>query len=245
MVTSYDSWSAALAARSSIDCLLVGDSAAMVMHGLRDTTQADAQMIALHTRAVRRGAPDAFVISDMPFLSCRKGLHHAMDTVEVLMKAGADAVKIEGLAGQQEIIGHIIESGVPVMGHLGLTPQSVHILGGYKVQGRTDDAGEAVRADARSLQEIGCFSLVVECVPARLAEMMADELTIPVIGIGAGAAVDGQVLVLQDLLGMSVGHTPKFVRKQIAGAELIIEALNTYVQETKTREFPSEKESYA
>ncbi len=245
MVTSYDSWSAALAARSSIDCLLVGDSAAMVMHGLRDTTQADAQMIALHTRAVRRGAPDAFVISDMPFLSCRKGLHHAMDTVEVLMKAGADAVKIEGLAGQQEIIGHIIESGVPVMGHLGLTPQSVHLLGGYKVQGRTDEAGEAVRADARSLQEIGCFSLVVECVPARLAEMMADELTIPVIGIGAGAAVDGQVLVLQDLLGMSVGHTPKFVRKQIAGAELIIEALNTYVQETKTREFPSEKESYA
>ncbi len=245
MVTSYDSWSASLAAQSSIDCLLVGDSAAMVMHGLRDTTQADAEMIALHTRAVRRGAPDAFIISDMPFLSCRKGLHHAMDTVEVLMKAGCDAVKIEGLAGQEEIIAHIIQSGVPVMGHLGLMPQSVHLLGGYKVQGKTDDAGETIRADAQTLQEIGCFALVVECVPAQLAKQIADKLTIPVIGIGAGADVDGQVLVLQDLLGMSTGHIPKFVRTYIAGAELIIEALNTYAEGTKTRAFPSAKESYS
>ncbi len=244
MVTSYDSWSAALAARSEVDCLLVGDSASMVMHGLRDTTQADAQMIALHTMAVRRGAPDAFIVSDMPFLSCRKGLHHAMDEVEVLMKAGGDAVKIEGLAGQEEIIGHIIQSGVPVMGHLGLTPQSVHLFGGYKVQGRTEDAGEAIRADARTLQEIGCFALVLECVPAKLAKQIADELTIPVIGIGAGADVDGQVLVMQDLLGMSTGHIPKFVRKYLAGAELIVEALNSYAQGTKTRDFPSEKESY-
>ncbi len=244
MVTCYDSWSAALIAQSSVDCMLVGDSAAMVMHGFTDTVQADTDMIALHIRAVRRGAPDSFLIGDMPFLSCRKGLYHAMDCTEKLMKSGADAVKIEGAAGHEKIISHIVQSGVPVMGHLGLTPQSVHLLGGYRVQGKTEADGEIIAGQAHRLQELGCFALVLECVPAALAQRISAELEIPVIGIGAGAGTDGQVLVLHDLLGLSGGHKPKFVREFMPGSSLVTEALQKYAEQTKSGEFPLDKESY-
>ncbi len=244
MVTSYDSWSAALIERSSIDTILVGDSLAMVMHGDTTTLLADSQMMAMHVRAVRRGAPNSFIIGDMPFLSYRKGLLPAMETVELLMRSGANAVKLEGVDGHEDIIEHIIRSGVPVMGHLGLTPQSVHQFGGYRVQGKGDEDQSRIIEQAKRLEELGCFSIVLECIPSDLGRRITEELTIPTIGIGAGNQVDGQVLVLQDLLGLSGERPPKFVKQYLDGSSLIIDALNQYDHESKDRTFPTAKESY-
>src|SRR6201993_2102349 len=192
MVTCYDYSSARAIAESNIDCILVGDSVAMVMHGHPTTLSATTAMIALHTTAVARGAPTKFIVADLPFLSYRKGLKDAMDSVQELMSAGARAVKLEGVRGHTEIVRHIVESGVPVMGHLGLTPQSVNLLGGMKVQARTDAAGEILRSDARALEQAGCFALVLECVPSASARAVTKLLKIPTIGIGAGVSVDGQ-----------------------------------------------------
>ncbi len=244
MVTSYDSWSAALIERSSVDTILVGDSLAMVMHGDDTTILADTQMMAMHVRAVRRGAPKGFIIGDMPFLSYRKGLTQAMETVEVLMRAGANAVKLEGVSGHEEIISHIVGSGVPVMGHLGLTPQSVHQFGGFRVQGKKSGDQQRIMEEALKLQELGCFSVVLECIPASLGQEITEALRIPTIGIGAGSMVDGQVLVLHDMLGLIEAEPPKFVRQYMDGASLMIDALNRYDQESKERVFPSKKESY-
>ncbi len=244
MITSYDSWSAALIERSSVDTILVGDSLAMVMHGDSSTLLADAQMMAMHVRAVRRGAPKSFIIGDMPFLSYRKGLLPAMETVEMLMRSGANAIKLEGVTGHEDIIEHIIGSGVPVMGHLGLTPQSVNQFGGYRVQGKSDKDQTRILEQAKRLEELGCFSVVLECIPSELGKRITEELTIPTIGIGAGSFVDGQVLVLHDLLGLSEATPPKFVKQYLQGASLIIDALDQYDHESKERTFPSEKESY-
>lgn len=244
MVTCYDHTFAALLNDSPVDCLLVGDSAAMVMHGHDSTIAADLQMISTHTKAVRSGAPDAFIIADMPFLSYRKGVPRALDAVEELMKAGASAVKLEGLAGHEQVIEHIVSSGVPVMGHLGLTPQSVHAMGGYRVQARGEEGTGELLAAALLLQELGCFSLVLECVPAAAAAEVSRQLEIPVIGIGAGADTDGQVLVLQDLLGMSPGKIPRFVREFLPGRELIAQALRRFTEEVSARTFPGDEESY-
>lgn len=244
MLTCYDYWSARLLEQTGVDALLVGDSAAMVMHGYPDTTAADTQMMVYHVQAVRRGAPESFIIADMPFLSCRKGIPAAIEQVDTLIKAGANAVKIESLAGQEEVIEAIVLAGVPVMGHLGLTPQAVNQLGGYRVQGRNETAGNAIISDARRLEELGCFSLVLECVPASLAAETAGELDIPVIGIGAGAQVDGQVLVLHDMLGLVGGHTPKFVRSFLSGSELVTKAVSDFIEATREGSFPSKNESY-
>lgn len=244
MVTCYDSWSAALIAQTGIDCILVGDSLSMVMQGHDSTLYATPEHIAYHIAAVRRGAPNAFIIGDLPFLSYRKTLERTMEAVDLCIKAGANAVKLEGCRGNEHTISHIVDSGVPVMGHLGLTPQSVHALGGYKVQGKTEEAGEQIFQEALRLEKAGCFSLVLECVPAELAGEITRELHIPVIGIGAGPATDGQVLVLQDLLGVTPGKKPKFVRQFLSGADLIIEALSAYHNEVTAKTFPSKKESY-
>lgn len=244
MVTCYDHAFAALLNDSPVDCLLVGDSAAMVMHGHDSTIAADLQMMSSHTKAVRSGAPDAFIIADMPFLSYRKGVPRALDAVEELMKAGASAVKLEGLTGHEQVIEHIVSSGVPVMGHLGLTPQSVHAMGGYRVQARGAEAAGHLLEAALRLQELGCFSLVLECVPAAAAAEVSRQLEIPVIGIGAGADTDGQVLVLQDLLGMSPGKKPRFVREFLPGRELIGQALRRFTEEVAERTFPGDEESY-
>ena len=165
--------------------------------------------MALHTAAVRRGAPTRFLIGDMPFLSFRKGVPAALDAVAALMRAGAQAVKVEGVAGHEDVITAIIGSGVPVMGHLGLTPQSVNALAGFRVQGRSEDDAARILREAKRLEELGCFSLVLECVPSALAARITRSLSIPTIGIGAGIDCDGQVLVLQDLLGLSNGHPPE------------------------------------
>lgn len=244
MVTAYDYWTAKIVNKSKVDCILVGDSLAMVMHGFPSTLQATVEMMALHTAAVVRGAPDKFIISDMPFLSYRKDLKTSMDAVEKLMQTGAQALKLEGVDGHSEIIKHIVQSGVPVMGHLGLTPQSVHQLGGFRVQGRDSDAAKNLMKQALDLQDLGCFSLVLECVPAALAEEITKTLHIPTIGIGAGVKTDGQVLVLQDLLGGQKDFRPKFLRTYLESSDSIEKALTAYDEDVKKGSFPGEKESY-
>lgn len=244
MVTCYDHWTAFIINNTDIDCLLVGDSLAMVVHGHPSTIPVDTELMALHTRAVRKGAPDKFIITDMPFLSHRKGLVSAMESVEIIMKSGANGVKIEGVEGHEDIIKHIIESGIPVMGHIGLTPQSFNQLGGFKVQNKTEDSVKQLINQGKRLEKAGCFSIVAECIPSNAGSKLSESLNIPVIGIGAGNGTDGQVLVLQDLLGITTGYVPKFVRKFIDGTKLISEALNTYDKAVKVRSFPNEKESY-
>jgi 3-methyl-2-oxobutanoate hydroxymethyltransferase len=245
MVTAYDSWSARLVADSDVDAILVGDSAAMVMHGHSTTVGATIGMLSLHTEAVAREANKKFVVADMPFLSYRKGIAAAVRAAGSLLRAGAHAVKLEGVAGHERVIRHIVESGIPVMGHVGLTPQFVHALGGYRVQGRDASDGERILAQAHRLEELGCFAVVLECVPASLAHHITTELAIPTIGIGAGPCTDGQVLVLHDLLGVGGEHTPRFVRRYADVGAIVGEALNRYNADVKGGAFPSTDESYA
>lgn len=245
MLTCYDYWSARLLNDSPVDCILVGDSGAMVMHGYPDTVAATNELMALHTRAVKLGAPDRFVIGDMPFLSFRGSLDRAMDCVMQLMRAGAQAVKLEGAAGHLELVKHLTESGVPVMGHLGLTPQSVHAFGGFKVQAREAKAQEKLKRDAQDLQEAGCFALVLECVPSEIAREVTELLDIPTIGIGAGPHCDGQVLVLQDMLGAQTHFKPKFVRHFADLAGTIKQAVHQFSQDVQSGAFPTPQESYA
>ena len=245
MVTAYDAWSARLVARSRVDAVLVGDSAAMVMHGHSTTLPATVELMATHTRAVARAIDGKLLITDLPFLSFRKGVSSAMDAVGSLMASGAQAVKLEGVDGHEDVIRHIVGSGVPVMGHVGLTPQSVNQFGGFKVQGRSDAAAENLLHQARLLEELGCFSIVLECVPADVATRVTAALTLPTIGIGAGAGTDGQVLVLQDLWGVDRSHTPRFVRHYVDGQTVLTDALNRFDADVKDATFPAPEESYS
>lgn len=243
MVTCYDFWSAQIINKTDVDCVLVGDSLAMVMHGFDSTVHATIDMMAMHVAAVRRGAPDKFIVGDMPFLSCSKGLEVAMDGVQALMQAGANSVKVEGDTHQIPVIRHIVEAGVPVMGHIGLTPQSIHGLGGHKVQGRGVKAEGLVTA-AAELAEAGCFAIVLECVPAELAACISRKVNVPTIGIGAGPHADGQVLVLQDLLGANPDFKPKFLRTYADSHGVVGDAVNRFHAEVVAQEFPSARESY-
>jgi 3-methyl-2-oxobutanoate hydroxymethyltransferase len=245
LVTAYDAWSARLVSRSNVDAILVGDSAAMVMHGEPTTLTATVSLMAMHTRAVARAAGGKFLIADLPFLSFRKGIPAAMRAVGALVASGAHAVKLEGVDGHEDVIAHIIGSGIPVMGHLGLTPQSVNRFGGFRVQGRSDRDSAALLRQAHALEELGCFAVVLECVPAALAARMTAELTIPTIGIGAGCATDGQVLVLQDLLGLDDTVRPRYVRRYCEGDRLLTDALNRYDADVKQARFPGREESYS
>jgi 3-methyl-2-oxobutanoate hydroxymethyltransferase len=244
MVSVYDASSARIAARSNVDALLVGDSVAMVVHGLPTTLTASIEMMALHTRAVSARAEGKFVIADLPFLSCRKGRRVAMDAVGALVTSGANAVKVEGVDGHERIVGHIVGSGVPVMGHIGLTPQSVNALGGFRVQGKTESVAQALVRQARALESLGCFAIVIECVPAAVAGRITAAVRIPTIGIGAGIAADGQVLVLSDLLGIGAAPPPRFVRRYLDGEALLTGALNRFDADVKDARFPSLDESY-
>jgi 3-methyl-2-oxobutanoate hydroxymethyltransferase len=244
MITAYDAWSARLVTQSNVDAILVGDSAAMVIHGQHTTVSATVPLMALHTRAVASSSKGKFIVADLPFLSFRKGVRAAMAAVGTLVTSGAQAVKLEGIHGHEDVIAHIVGSGVPVMGHIGLTPQSVHQLGGFRVQGRDDATAAALLRQAQALQHLGCFAIVLECVPAAVATHITSELTIPTIGIGAGADTDGQILVLQDLWGVDTTHTPRFVRRYLEGARLLTEALNRYDADVKESRFPHPEESY-
>jgi 3-methyl-2-oxobutanoate hydroxymethyltransferase len=244
MITCYDYTSARLLADTSIDCLLVGDSAAMTMHGHKDTLLATLPMMCFHTTAVGRGAGDKFIISDMPFLSYRKSLSKNVSAAEALIQAGAHAVKLEGAAGNAKLIRHLVESGVPVMGHLGLTIQLLRVLGGFKVQGKTQESAKRIKEDAFHLQEAGCFALVLECIPNPLAKDITQSLSIPTIGIGAGPDTDGQVLVFQDLLGLNTDFKPKFVKTFLNGHEQVKNGVEAYVQAVKSGEFPGNEHCY-
>jgi len=246
MVTAYDASHAKLLAATDVDLLLVGDSAAMLVHGFDSTLHATVEMMAVHTAAVVRGlrGKNKFVVADMPFLSVRKGLIYAMESVEALMRAGANAVKIEGVDGHQEIISHIVKSGVPVMGHLGLTPQSVHQLGGYRVQAKSEEDQKILLSDSQKLQNLGCFSVVLECVPTQIAKTVSDSIHIPTIGIGAGPFTDGQVLVYHDLLGLNGQFKPKFLRQYLSGGQDQLAAVNQFCKDVKIGDFPSALESY-
>lgn len=244
IVTCYDYWSATLIEETDVDSILVGDSLAMISHGFKSTLPATIDLMVQHTEAVRRGAPTKFIIGDMPFLTHRKSLDSVLEDAGRLMIAGANAVKIEGVKGHEDTIKYIIESGIPVMGHLGLTPQSFNAFGGFKVQSKTEEAVLQLIDDAKKLEELGCFSLVLECIPDSAGKRVTEQLKIPTIGIGAGKATDGQVLVLQDMLGVNTGYTPKFVRKFMDGTNLIKSAINEYNATVKSGEFPGKGESY-
>jgi len=202
-------------------------------------------MLRLHTEAVSRGAPEKFVVSDMPFLSYRKGIPAALDTAHNLMIAGAQAVKLEGVDGHEDAIQRLVESGIPVMGHLGLQPQSVHAYGGYRVQGREACSAREILRRSATLEELGAFAVVLECIPADLAAEITAARSIPTIGIGAGSACDGQILVLQDLLGLNLDFQPKFARPFIDGGRCVMHALAEFDQAVKAGSFPAPEESYS
>ncbi len=244
IVTAYDAWSARLVARSRVDAILVGDSVAMVVHGHDTTIPATVGMMALHLRAVARSAGGKFVIGDLPFLSYRRGIPAAIAAVSTLVRSGAQAVKLEGVDGHEDVIRQIVGSGVPVMGHIGMTPQSVNQMGGFRVQGTNEADASALLRQALTLEHLGCFSIVLECVPATLAARIRSELTIPTIGIGAGPETDGQVLVLQDLWGVDQTHTPRFVRRYVDGEGILTAALDAYDEDVKEARFPVLQESY-
>lgn len=244
VVTCYDYTSAKIVNDSDVDAVLVGDSSAMVMHGFENTVFANLDMMCYHVSAVKHALNEKLIIADLPFLEHKKGIENTFSSIDKLMKCGAHAIKIEGAAGNLETIKKITEAGIPVMGHLGLTPQSIYHLGGYKVQGKENNEAETLIRHSAELQEAGCFSIVLELIPEDLAGEITNKLTIPTIGIGAGVKTDGQVLVLQDLLGMDKDFNPKFARKYFNGYETILNALNKFNEDVKQSDFPNSSESF-
>ena len=245
MSTAYAHWEAKFLAASPVDCVLVGDSVATVVDGEATTFAATPEIMARHTAAVARGLAGAkFLIADFPCLAARKGIVPAVECATLLMRAGAHAVKIEGIDGHEDVVRHLVESGVPVIVHLGLTPQSVHGFGGYKVQGKTDAGAEDMLRQARAAETAGAFGVVLECVPTDLAREITAALAIPVIGIGAGPHTDGQVLVFHDMLGLNPGFAPKFVRQFADGNKTVTAGLAAFAAAVADGGFPSKKESY-
>jgi 3-methyl-2-oxobutanoate hydroxymethyltransferase len=245
VVTAYDFPTARFADQAGVEILLVGDSVGTVMLGYDSTLPVTMDDMLHHVRAVTRARPSAMVVGDMPFMSYQVSTEQAVQNAgRLVQEGGADAIKLEGGARVAEAVHRIVEAGIPVMGHLGLTPQSVLAFGGYKVQARGEADQERLIADARALEAAGCFSLVLEGIPARLGAAVSRELHIPTIGIGAGVQCDGQVLVTHDLLGLYHGHTPKFVRRYAELGDATRDAFARYVADVKARRFPSDAESY-
>ncbi len=242
VLTAYDWATAKLLDESGVDVLLVGDSLGMVMLGLENTLSVTMEDMLHHCRAVARGAQRTLLVGDMPFMSYQVSPEQALvNAGRFLQEAGMHAVKVEGGREILPAVRKMTQSGIPVLGHVGLTPQHVHQLGGFKVQGRTDAAAQRIREDAAALEEAGAFGLVLECVPAPLAQVISDQLTIPTIGIGAGPGCDGQVLVFHDVVGLYDRFTPKFVKKYAQVGTLMRDAVREYVQEVKAGTFPGEE----
>jgi 3-methyl-2-oxobutanoate hydroxymethyltransferase len=245
MITSYDYTMASIVDGAGIDIILVGDSAANVMAGHKTTLPITLDQMIYHASSVVRGVERAFVVCDMPFGTYQgdalTALHSA---VRIMKESGSDGVKLEGGEEIIDSVKKIISAGIPVMGHLGLTPQSVHQLGGYSVQAKEEAAAEKLIADAKLLEEAGCFAVVLEKIPATLAKRVSEALTIPTIGIGAGAGTDGQVLVVHDMLGMNKGFSPKFLRRYANLHEIMTEAVEHYISDVKSCDFPNENEQY-
>jgi 3-methyl-2-oxobutanoate hydroxymethyltransferase len=244
-LTAYDYPTARLLDEAGVDVILVGDSLGMVVLGHENTLSVTVEEMLHHTRAVRRGTRRALVVADMPYGSYHtdlgESLHNAMRFVK---EAGAEAVKVEGGERRLELISRLTEAEIPVMGHVGLTPQSVNALGGYRVQGKTADAAEQLIRDARAVEAAGAFAVVLEAVPRELAAQISQELRIPTIGIGAGPDCDGQILVVHDLLGLTFGQTPKFARQYANLGQIISKAVREYCEDVREGGFPSDAESY-
>jgi 3-methyl-2-oxobutanoate hydroxymethyltransferase len=243
-LTAYDYSFASLLDRAGLDAIMVGDSLGMTMQGHASTLPVTIDDMAYHCACVARGAARALIIGDMPFGSYQVSPEQAFENAAILMQSGAQVVKLEGGAPMVETVRFLVERGIPVCAHLGLTPQSVHQLGGYRVQGRDAEAAQSLRDDAKQLQAAGASLLVLEAVPAALAKAISSELAIPTIGIGAGADTDGQVLVLQDMLGFYPRPSPKFSRNFMQGAESIEAAVKAYVEAVRGKTFPSAEHSY-
>ncbi len=244
MVTAYDAPGARMADAAGVDIILVGDSLAMVVLGYDDTLSVTTDDMSYHTKAVARTEPSALIVTDMPWMSYHTGVRDAVNNAAMLIRAGAGAVKLEGGANRVEVIKALIDAEIPVMGHLGLTPQSVHAFGGFSVQAKTIEAAKKLLDDALAIEDAGVFSIVLEAVPDVVAAKATELLNIPTIGIGAGPNCDGQVLVFHDLLGLTFGHRPKFVRRYGALGELGIKALESYVHDVKMKTFPAANEGY-
>ncbi|MEI5907218.1 3-methyl-2-oxobutanoate hydroxymethyltransferase [Bacillus spongiae] len=245
MVTAYDYPSAKLAEKAGVDLILVGDSVGMVVLGYDSTVPVTLEDMIHHSKAVKRGAPNTFTVTDMPFMTYHLSREKTLLAAQKLIQQGqAEAVKVEGAGKVVDMIQALTEAGIPVMAHLGLTPQSVGVLGGYKVQGKTADTAKRLMEDAKRCQEAGAFALVLECVPHQLAKRVSEELSIPTIGIGAGSVVDGQVLVYHDMVTYGVDRIPKFVKKYGDVNEIILSSLEQFVHEVKSNEFPEEQHSF-
>lgn len=245
VVTAYDFPTARLADEAGVEVLLVGDSVGTVLLGYDSTLPVTMDDMLHHTKAVARARTTAMVVGDMPFMSYQVSAEQAvLNAGRLVQEGGADAVKLEGGARVLEAARRIVEAGIPVMGHLGLTPQSVLAFGGYKVQARGEADQERLIADAKALEAAGCFAVVLEGIPAKLGALVSRELHIPTIGIGAGVQCDGQVLVTHDLMGLFHGHTPKFVRRYAEVGDVMRDAYARYVADVKARRFPADAESY-
>ena len=245
MITSYDYSMATIVDKAGIDIILVGDSAANVMAGHKTTLPITLDQMIYHSSSVVRGVERAFVVCDMPFGTYQGDPHTALHSaVRIMKESGADAVKLEGGAEIIDSVKAILSAGIPIMGHLGLTPQSVHQLGGYSVQAKEDAEAEKLIADAKLLEQAGCFAVVLEKIPATLAKRVSEALSIPTIGIGAGADTDGQVLVIHDMLGINKGFSPKFLRRYANLHDIMTEAVEHYIADVKSCDFPNQNEQY-
>jgi 3-methyl-2-oxobutanoate hydroxymethyltransferase len=246
MLTAYDYGTAAVIDRARIDSILVGDSLGMVVLGYENTLPVTMDDMIHHCRAVARGANYALLIGDMPFMSYQISIDEAIRNAgRFLQEGGMDAVKLEGGRDRSETIKAIVGAGIPVMGHLGLTPQSVHQLGGFRAQGKSATDAQCLFEDSQILQDAGCFSLVLESIPARLAKLVSQQLEIPTIGIGAGPDCDGQVLVTHDLLGLFDRFTPRFVKKYADLHLEMIRAFEAYIQDVEAGEFPEQQHCFS
>jgi len=244
MLTAYDAPGAHMVSEAGADIILVGDTLAMVVLGYEDTLQVTIDDMVHHTAAVARAEPEAFIVADLPWMSYHISTEETVKNAAKLIRAGAKAVKLEGGQDRISMVEAIVNAEIPVMGHLGLTPQSVLSLGGYKVQGRTTNAAVQLSYEAKSLAHAGCFAIVLECVPAVVGKLVTDSLSIPTVGIGAGPDCDGQVLVFHDLLGMQQELQPKFVRSYANIKETSVNALAAFASDVRNGSFPSEDESY-
>lgn len=245
MLTAYDFSMARLLDDAGIDMILVGDSASNVMAGNVTTLPITLDQMIYHAQCVTKGVNRALVVCDMPFGSYQGNSKEALaSAIRIMKESGAEAVKLEGGAEIAESIQRILSAGIPVMGHLGLTPQSINKFGTYAVRAKEEAEAEKLIADAKLLEELGCFSLVLEKIPAALAQKVAESISIPVIGIGAGGGVDGQVLVMQDMLGINKGFSPKFLRRYADLATVINDAVSHYIEDVKSSDFPNENEQY-
>jgi 3-methyl-2-oxobutanoate hydroxymethyltransferase len=244
-LTAYDYPTARFVDEAGVDVVLVGDSLGMVVLGYENTLPLTMEEMLHHTRAVRRGVRKALLVADMPYGSFHGDKNEAVrNAVRFVKEAGAEAVKIEGGERRMDLIAQLVEAEIPVMGHIGLTPQSMHAFGGFRVQGKSMEAAEQLLRDARAVEAAGAFSIVVESVPRELAARITSELRIPTIGIGAGPECDGQILVLHDMIGLSVGHTPRFARRYANVGEAIRNAVGAYADDVREGRFPADEESY-